>query len=182
MSPPIFTRQYYTAAFLSLLPTGPIWPRALNGIISRLASVWVQPIKRNGDRAANLLADAFPATTQELLPEWQKTLGLPDPVQPPGQTLEQAQGQVVARLVGSQATSIPELEAVASTLGYSATITPQTAFYFGMTFGSQFGGEGWNFVLVASVDDAPANDHSVLEYELRRLCQSGTLIYFNYTG
>lgn len=182
MSPPIFTRQHYTAAFLSLLPSGPIWSRALNGIITRLASVWVQPIKRNGDRAANLLTDAFPATTQELLPEWQNTLGLPDPVQPSGQTLEQAQGQVVARLVGSQATSIPELEALAKTLGYTVTFTPQTAFYFGMPFGSQFGGEGWNFVLLATVQDIATHDHSVLEYEIRRLCQSGTSVYFEYEG
>jgi uncharacterized protein YmfQ (DUF2313 family) len=30
-------------------------------------------------RANNLLIDAFPGSTYELLPEWEATLGLPDP-------------------------------------------------------------------------------------------------------
>jgi uncharacterized protein YmfQ (DUF2313 family) len=51
-------------------------------------------------RAGQLIPDAFPCSTVELLPEWEATLGLPDPcVQPPLTTLQQRQAAVCAKLV-----------------------------------------------------------------------------------
>jgi uncharacterized protein YmfQ (DUF2313 family) len=35
--------------------------------------------ERETARANNLLVDSFPLTTYELLPEWESSLGLPDP-------------------------------------------------------------------------------------------------------
>ena len=182
MAAPIFSVENFRSAVLSLLPRGPIWSRSVDGVLYKLASIWAQTFQRNGERSANLLTDAFPATTDELLPEWQKTLGLPDAVQTTTPTLSQAQGQVVARLCGDQSISIPALEDLAKTLGYSATATPCSASYFGMPFGSPFGGEEWNFVYVITVDSPSTDDHTVFEYEMRRASQAGTTIYFEYTG
>ncbi|MCP1245964.1 YmfQ family protein [Acetobacter cerevisiae] len=182
MSAPNFSFSDFGQALLKLLPRGPIWSRDLDGLPAYLANIWGKTFARNSDRAANLLKDSFPATTEELLPEWQKTLALPDPVASSAQTLEQQQSQVVARLTGTGGCSVPYLEQYAKTLGYTVTITPYSAFYFGMPFGSQFGGEGWNFDYLVTVDDAAENDHTVLEYELRRLSQAGTNVFFTYTG
>ncbi|CCT58500.1 putative phage tail protein [Acetobacter pasteurianus] len=182
MSAPIFSVENFRSAVLSLLPRGPIWSRSVDGVLYKLAGIWAQTFQRNGERSANLLSDAFPATTEELLPEWQKTLGLPDVVQTTTPTLVQAQGQVMARLCGDQSISIPALEALAKTLGYSAIVTPCSAFYFGMPFGSSFGGEEWNFVYIITVDSPGTDDHTVFEYEMRRASQAGTTIYFEYTG
>lgn len=182
MPAPDFSFSDFSQALLRLLPRGPIWSRDLDGIAARLATIWGKTFSRNSARCVNLLKDAFPATTDELLPEWQKTLGLPDPVAPETQTLEQQQAQVVARLTGTGGCSIPYLQDYAKTLGYSVTITPDSAFYFGMQFGTEFGGEGWNFDYTVTVDDAKANNHTVLEYELRRLSQAGTNLSFIYTG
>ncbi|KGB21178.1 hypothetical protein AtDm6_3173 [Acetobacter tropicalis] len=74
------------------------------------------------------------------------------------------------------------MEEYAKTLGYTVKITPYSAFYFGMPFGSEFGGEGWNFDYLVTVDAPITGDHTVLEYELRRLSQAGTSVFFAYTG
>ncbi|MFT8463125.1 putative phage tail protein [Acetobacter persici] len=182
MGLPDFSFADFGQALIRLLPTGPIWSRDPGGMPAMLSSIWGKTFARNSSRAANLLKDSFPATTEELLPEWQQTLNLPDPVAPSGQTLEQQQAQVVARLTGTGGCSVPYLEDYAKTLGYLVVVTPCSAFYFGMDFGSSFGGEGWNFDYTVTVDDAAANDHSVLEYELRRLSQAGTNLFFTYTG
>lgn len=182
MPAPVFSFSEFSQALLRLLPRGPIWSRDLDGLPVRLTAIWGKTFSRNSDRCANLLKDSFPATTDELLLEWQKTLGLPGPVASEAQTLEQQQAQVVARLTGTGGCSIPYLEDYAKTLGYSVTITPCSAFYFGMPFGTEFGGEGWNFDYTVTVDDAATNDHAVLEYELRRLSQAGTNLSFIYTG
>lgn len=182
MPAPNFSFSDFGQSLLRLLPRGPIWSRAPDGLPSYLANIWGKTFARNSDRSANLLKDAFPATTSELLPEWQKTLGLPDPVASSELSLEQKQAQVVARLTGTGGCSIPYLKEYAKTLGYTVRITPYSAFYFGMPFGSEFGGEGWNFDYLVTVDAPATGDHTVLEYELRRLSQAGTSVFFAYAG
>ena len=64
----------------ALLPIGPAWPReydsTLMALIGGLSQIW-------GDvdgRAADLLeTESDPRTTVELLPDWERAWGLPDP-------------------------------------------------------------------------------------------------------
>ncbi|WP_197520275.1 putative phage tail protein, partial [Paraburkholderia tropica] len=53
--------------------------------------------ERSTSRANYLLIDSFPPTAYELLPEWESTLGLPDPCAGEAPTIPQRQAQVLAR-------------------------------------------------------------------------------------
>lgn len=64
-------------ALQALLPRGPVWPRQPGAALTRVTSGIAATVHRVHARALALLVDAFPATTYELLPEWEETLGLP---------------------------------------------------------------------------------------------------------
>jgi uncharacterized protein YmfQ (DUF2313 family) len=73
-------------------------------------------------RAANLIEDAFPCSTSELLPEWEATLGLPDPcVGQLGSTQERT-AAVCAKFSARGGQSISYYTALALSLGYDITI------------------------------------------------------------
>jgi uncharacterized protein YmfQ (DUF2313 family) len=82
-----------------------------------------------------LIADAFPATTEDLLPEWEASLGLPDPCQGESPTVQARQAQVVARFAGSfpiGSLSIPSIVNYAANLGFIITITENIPFFVGL--------------------------------------------------
>jgi uncharacterized protein YmfQ (DUF2313 family) len=93
-----------------------------------------------------LLVDAFPATAVELLPEWESTLGLPDPCAGESPTLQGRQQQVVARLTNSGGQSVPYFIAYAQTLGYTVTVTEFAPFRAGQSrAGQPTGTQDWFF-------------------------------------
>ena len=153
---------------------------------------------RNTARAANLLVDAFPSTTIELLPEWQSSLGLPDPCAPASPLLSQEQAQVVARLTGrgknqSQAFFIN----FAATLGYPITITQFAPFVVGRSAaGEPLYDAGWanawqvnaptftvDYFAVGDAANEPLASWggTVLQCELQRLAPAHTVLVFDYS-
>lgn len=113
-----FSPADYVAALLALLPRGRVWPKdpaaTQNGVLQGLAPTYV----RLDARAMTLLVDAFPATTVELLPEWEQSLGLPDPCEGADQGLEQRRAQVVTRLASAGGQSVAYFLEVLARLGY----------------------------------------------------------------
>jgi uncharacterized protein YmfQ (DUF2313 family) len=80
----------YTHAFLSLLPVGQAWPRetssTLFGVCDGLSQYWGFV----DGRAADLLErESDPRKTIELLSDWERAWGLPDPCFASPQTVEQ---------------------------------------------------------------------------------------------
>lgn len=117
----------------------------------QLASVWAPTFQRNSARAANLITDAFPSTTVELLTEWEETLGLPDPCAGESPTLAQRRAQVVARLTDNGGASVPYFIAFAAALGYDITITEFAPSRAGiMRAGDAVRGDGWAYVWLIS--------------------------------
>jgi uncharacterized protein YmfQ (DUF2313 family) len=146
MALPNFSVSDYVAALKSLLPRGRVWPRetgtvmdtALNG----LAGQWA----RTDSDAVGLLADAFPVTSTDLLPEWEETLGLPDPCAGPAPTLQTRRAQVVARFTAQGGQSIPYFVAFAQALGVNITIQECSGFRCGIsTAGQAINGPQWAF-------------------------------------
>ena len=130
MPVPTFAATDYTRAFLALLPFGRAWSRDSDALPAKIAGAMMGTYARQTERSADLLVDAFPATTVELLPEWEATLGLPDPCAGESPTLQQRQAQVLARLTDSGGSSIAYFTAFAATLGFPITISefaPATA-------------------------------------------------------
>lgn len=163
----------------------------------RLASVWAPTFQRNGDRAGNLLTDAFPSTAVELLPEWESTLGLPDPCAGPSPTIEQRQAQVVARLTDNGGSSIAYYMALAKSLGYDITITQYVPSRFGKKFGGTFGGDAWAHTWKISVPQFTIQQrkfgsafgepyatwgNTVLQCEIRARAPAHTTLMWDYGG
>jgi uncharacterized protein YmfQ (DUF2313 family) len=124
----------YATQFLTLLPQGQAWPRepgsALVGACDGLSQYWGTV----DARAADLLEqESDPRKTIELLPDWERAWGLPDPcfVQP--FSIAERQRVLVLKMTLLGAQSRAFFEEVAGWLGYTITITEYSPFMAGIS-------------------------------------------------
>jgi uncharacterized protein YmfQ (DUF2313 family) len=108
---------------MAYLPNGLAWNKNPSSNLYNAVLALTGTFVNHQTSAANLLTDAFPASTVDLLPEWQATLGLPDDCSPAAPTLAQAQQQVLSRFAGVLGQSVPFLIQFAASLGFTITIT-----------------------------------------------------------
>jgi uncharacterized protein YmfQ (DUF2313 family) len=79
-------------------------------------------------RASELVAESIPDRTTELLSEWERMAGLPDPCSGPADGLEARRAQLVQRLTSRGGQSPAYFIQLAATLGYTITITEFQSF------------------------------------------------------
>lgn len=184
------------AVFQANIPTGPVWPRESDAIQTQILRALIPSFARSAARGANLIDDCFPATTLELLPEWEESLGLPDPCAGESPTIQQRQQQVVARFAAGGGQSKAFFIDYAAALGYRITITEFAPFRFGETFGKPLNGPDWahawqvnapsfsierfTFGLDAFGEPFAEWSNDVLQCELNRLKPAHTVLTFNY--
>jgi uncharacterized protein YmfQ (DUF2313 family) len=120
---PTYSQADYLAGFQGLLPTGFVWPRESDAVLTQALNALMPTYVRQGESSAALLQDCFPPTAVFLLPEWEATLGLPDPCTALGATLQQRQAAVLAKLIATGGQSVPYFIAFALALGFAITIT-----------------------------------------------------------
>jgi uncharacterized protein YmfQ (DUF2313 family) len=123
---PTYAASDYLAAIHALMPRGPSWPTDPGTTQDDVLSALVESFEASNVAAANLLTDAFPGSTVNLLPEWEATLGLPDPCAGEAPTLQERQSQVLARFANSGGQSKAFFIALAATLGFPVTIAQYT--------------------------------------------------------
>jgi uncharacterized protein YmfQ (DUF2313 family) len=123
----------YGDAFLSLLPQGQAWPKypgtTLDLACRGLAMYWGEV----DNRAAHLLEqESDPRFTIELLPDWERNWGLPDPCYTAPQSIDQRHQALLMRMtmVGSQSREF--FIELAAQLGYTITITEYRTFVCGL--------------------------------------------------
>ncbi len=198
MAAPIYSQADYTAALQSLLPRGLVWPRDAQSVQTQALSGFAQSFARSNGAASNLLVDAFPGTTVQLLPEWESSLGLPDACAGLQPTVQQRRAQVVARLANIGGQSVAYYTALAETLGYTISVQQFQPFRFGRTFGAPLGGEDWAQAWQVTVAQYTINrfqlgtdafgepfaswGSTVLQCELQSAQPAHTLLNFNYTN
>jgi uncharacterized protein YmfQ (DUF2313 family) len=127
------TGDEYAVAMSQLLPLGQAWPRAEEGVLMRtvkgLCRIW-------GDfelRASLLLEqESDPRSTVELLPDWERNWGLPDPCYAAPQTIGQRQIALVQRMTLLGAQSREFYIGIAAEIGYVITITEYRPFMVGL--------------------------------------------------
>lgn len=127
MAASLYSFADYKAALLALLPSGRAWPKAPGSEVEAVMAGLAPTLVRLDARAQTLLADAFPGSTVQLLPEWEETLGLPDPCEGESQGLEQRRAQVVTRFASGGGQSIAYFLGVLSRLGYTEASIEQYA-------------------------------------------------------
>ena len=114
----------YTAALFDLLPRGAIWPRDPKTTLGKIVAGIGHFFMRFHNRACALLqTECFPGTAVELLPDWERALGLPDPCMPHTTTIALRQAACIARLAGGFNPTAANLIAYAALLGFVITIT-----------------------------------------------------------
>ena len=146
MSAPNYQASDFLTALQNLMPRGLAWPTNPGSVMAQVMGCLAPSFARHTARNNYLLVDAFPATSDELLPEWEETLGLPDPCAGVLPTLQQRQAQVVARLTNSGGQSIPYFINYASSLGYGVSVTEFSPFRIGQRrMGAQLGLQDWAF-------------------------------------
>lgn len=89
----------FAHALLALLPLGEVWPRSAGSPLVQVMTGLASVVARWADRVGYfLLVEAFPPTSNYLLPDWERVLGLPEPCFPAAQTFEERQLQVRDKL------------------------------------------------------------------------------------
>lgn len=181
---------------MSLLPRGRVWSRDVSSVQSRALLGLVTIYEDSTARANQLLVDAFPGSTYELLPEWELTLGLPDPCAGPAPTIQARRAQVVARLTAAGGQSIPYFTGLAKSLGYEVTVTQFMPSRFGKRFGTPFGGVDWAHAWQINAPTFTVNrlrfgdsfgspfsywTNSVLQCELQSVKPAHTVLNFSYS-
>jgi uncharacterized protein YmfQ (DUF2313 family) len=195
---PAFQATDFLAALQALMPRGKVWPKDSDAVQTQALAGLATSFKQHNDRANYLLVDAFPATTEELLPEWEETLGLPDPCAGVQPSIATRQAQVLARFTATGGQSLAYFISYAAKLGYTITIRQYQPFRMGQSrMGDQLGGSEWAFVWDV---DAPLNTitrfamgqsamgdplaswgNVVLQCELGRYAPAHTLVRFTFS-
>lgn len=127
------TGDEYADAFQRLLPLGQAWPRGEDSILMKvvrgLTRIW-------GDfeiRASKLLEmESDPRTTIELLPDWERNWGLPDPCYSAPQSIAERQLALVMRMTLEGGQSRQFFIDVAAMIGYTITISEYRPFFVAM--------------------------------------------------
>jgi uncharacterized protein YmfQ (DUF2313 family) len=146
MSIPVYSSKDFANALSGLLPPGRVWPRDPDSVLMQTVACLAPMYERGSAAATNLLVSAFPATATDLIPEWQETLGLPDPCAGPAATIAQQRQQIVARLTDSGGQSAPYFIQLALALGYTVTVTNDAPFRCGQSrAGAHVGTQDWFF-------------------------------------
>jgi uncharacterized protein YmfQ (DUF2313 family) len=129
MLAPLNSALDFLLAFQRLLPRGRIWHRGWGTVQAEdLITLFPQTVRLN-QRALDVLRETFPCTTDELLPEWEATLGLPDPCIGELATIQQRQAAVCAKFAARGGQSAAYFVALAAALGFTITITTFRPFY-----------------------------------------------------
>lgn len=146
MTAPLFTVDDYVRALQALLPRGPAWPRdadaTLTQVLRGLAGVYAY----TNARANNLLVVAFPVTVDDMLPEWNATLGLPGLTGYSGSDLPTQRAQVVAALTDSGGQSASYFIELAAALGLTIRINGYRPFKANSRVNDPIYGRGWAHV------------------------------------
>ncbi|MBB5547544.1 YmfQ family protein [Paraburkholderia fungorum] len=198
MAAPNYSAADYLSAMQALMPRGRVWPKDSDATQTQVLGGLVQVYALNTARANNLLVDAFPGMSAELLPEWEATLGLPDPCAGVAPTVAARNAQVLARFTGLGGQSAAYYISYAATLGYAITITEFAPARVGQSrVGQPLCGPAWAFawqinaplntVIRSRVGTARAGDplaswgNAVLQCELTEIIPAHTIPIFAYS-
>lgn len=88
----------YREQLQALLPSGAAWPRDAGAVLTATLDALAQELARVDTRAGNLRDEADPRTTIELLPDYERTHGLPDACVTAAQTTDQRRNALVSKL------------------------------------------------------------------------------------
>lgn len=128
------TAAEYREQLEALLPPGQAFPRERGTTLETLLDGMAQELARIDERGEELIVEANPRTTSELLSDWERVAGLPDKCSGTLETTLQGRRQVLlSKLAGTGGQSVAYFIGVAASLGYEVTIEEFRPFRAGMS-------------------------------------------------
>lgn len=113
----------YLDQLQQLLPNGPAWSRDPDAELTRLLAAIAEEFARVDARTGQLFDEADPRTALELLPDWERVVGLPDPCTGAiASTVPERRLAIVGALTARGGQSIVYLTQLAASLGYAIAI------------------------------------------------------------
>ena len=113
----------YLDQLQALLPRGAAWTRERTATLTALLGAIAEALARTDGAACALLDEVIPATTLDLLPDWERVAGLPDACSPDeASTRSVRRGRVLTRLVSRPLMIARVYEQIALSLGYDSAV------------------------------------------------------------
>ena len=116
------------------LPTGSAWPRDTDSELmawcAGCAEVWGDVSAR---AAALLITESDPRATLEMLPDWERAFGLPDPCVAEPQSITDRHKALVTKMTSMGGQSRAFFIGVAAALGYQIRIREYSPWMFGLS-------------------------------------------------
>ena len=138
----------YLELLQALLPRGAAWTRERTATLTSLLDALAADLARIDADAADLLAEINPSTTLDMLPDWERVVGLPDDCSP-AETVDVAtrRNLLVSLLAYSPAVTPAALERLALSMGYtSAAVLEHRRSSAEAIAGLDTAGGRWRFV------------------------------------
>ncbi|HEX9842408.1 MAG TPA: putative phage tail protein [bacterium] len=188
----------YLSQLKALLPLGAALRAPAGSWLEALLAAWAEEFARVEAAGERLVAEADPRTAAELLPEWNRALGLPDGCTPAIQTLQEERETITARYAEEGDVTADGWIARALALGHSITLEEGRPSRCGvMQCGDELRPETAVFELRITAptalthpfeagaaqagDPLGAFDTDRLQCELRRIRQAHTALTFIFT-
>lgn len=193
-----YTAEQYANLLKDLLPPGMAFPREPGTDIERFLQGAAVELARVDARADVLAVEVNPATTNELLTDWERSAGLPDRCAGVlEETLQGRRNALLAKLTSIGGQSIDYFVSVARSLGYEITISEFRPFRAGLSAaGDPLTNGRWRFVwrvnapeesiiyfragISAAGEPLASWGNEPLECKLNQLKPAHTRIIFSY--
>jgi uncharacterized protein YmfQ (DUF2313 family) len=193
------TGDQYAEQLDALLPQGAAWQRESDARMRDLTRGLGEELSRVDARGDDLLSEVLPSTTVEMLIDWERVAGLPDPCVPEGQTIQERRNALLARLAGTGGQSRQFFIDLAASLGFTITITEFRPFRAGISrAGDALYSEEWLYVWRINAPETTVIEfragvsavgeplrkwgNELLECVFNRIKPAHTVLLFGYEG
>lgn len=191
------TPEDYRDHLTKLLPQGEAWPREPDSVLGRVLRGLGGVFARVHNRGLDLIEEADPRTTSELLVDWERVCGLPDACSGLGETVAQRRAAVLARLTARGGQSRAYYVEVAQALGFDIAIREFAAHSCESTCTDPVCDEDWRFVWMVEAPTETVTELTVvsecteplrswgnaaLECAIARLKPAHTTLRFSYVS
>ncbi len=173
------TSTEYRDQLAQLLPRGKLWERVLDGRLGQVLHALADELARVHDRGQDVIEEADPRTTDELLADWERVTGLE------GEGTDAERRAVVwAHLTARGGQSAAYFAAIAASLGLEVTIETVLPFRCDRsTVGTPLYDDGWAFVWWVT---GPAATSAALRAQLEAIFEqhkpAHTIVHFAWTA
>lgn len=134
------------------------------------------------DEASALVDEMFPDTASELISDWERLLGLPDPCTGTPDTIADRQLLATAKWGEKRQLSLSYLVSVAELLGVTVTIENYAARRYGQAvLGGPYNGRKWSNTITVHASGLGTDQRQQLECTFTRLRPANTFLNFDYT-